>query len=197
MPEDSPGVAAQTAKWTVKAQWPTQSCRAQPPGCQTGLTAPSSSVRARPAAGVPPATQTTQPTPVSRRARSPAGRLQSSRRGQPAPPQHAPDPSEGRRPRRSTAEQQAAQPQHVPYPSVSLPADQHRRSSRPSGAGDQPSAGPGECRESRRTTADGRPNQSGDAGSGRVSNFGQGAVHQQWPGADASVAVSHPGGLSR
>ena len=116
---------------------------------------------------------------------------------QPAPPQHAPDPSEGRRPRRSTAEQQAAQPQHVPYPSVSLPADQHRRSSRPSGAGDQPSAGPGECRESRRTTADGRPNQSGDAGSGRVSNFGQGAVHQQWPGADASVAVSHPGGLSR
>lgn len=81
MPEDSPGVAAQTAKWTVKAQWPTQSCRAQPPGCQTGLTAPSSSVRARPAAGVPPATQTTQPTPVSRRARSPAGRLQSSRRG--------------------------------------------------------------------------------------------------------------------
>ena len=81
MPEDSPGVAAQTAKWTVKAQWSTQSCRAQTPGCQPGLAAPSSSVRARLAAGVPPATQSTHPTPVSWKATSPAERLQSSRRG--------------------------------------------------------------------------------------------------------------------
>ena len=115
--------------------------------------------------------------------------------GQAVPPQHAPHPSEGQRLPRSTAEQQAAQPQYAPYPSVSLPADQHRRSSRPLSTGGRPSAGPGELRESRRTTADGRPSENGDAGSGRESNFGQGVKHQQWPGADASVAVSHSGGL--
>ena len=129
--------------------------------------------------------------------------------GQLIPSLHESHPSKGQRLQCSTAEQQAAQPQHTPYSLVSLPADQQqqqqqlpaslppdqrRRSSRPPGTGDQSSAAPGERRDSRRTTADGRPSQNGNTGCGRASASGQGVVHQHWPGADASIAVSHPGG---